>query len=245
METVFLKMCFDVILSQRKLKRDMWQILRLHIYALQCSRGGGAASFSILSRTYWPLLERHWSQAPSELLVKTNHHSFSGLLYVAPQTPPMSIISTAVWWGTGGNGSLRSSMTVSSCVPSCFCRAVLLAPYLLYVSSWIFLSQIHVFKSTLQELKIPSPRFCHSDNECWKQKLELQQFASSACTSYPSDSSLGLHFLYGQLYETPSWSITLKFEFSCCFYYFNLRPFVFLPWNIKSLSFLRLNHLFL
>lgn len=173
----------------------MWQILRQHIYALQYSSRGGAASFNVLGRTYWPLWERHWSQAPSELLVKTNHHSFSGLLYVAPQTPPVSSISTAMWWHWGKWLTQDfDDWAVSSCDPSCFCRAVLLAPYLLCVSSLIFLSQIHVFMSTLKQSKTPSPRPCHSDDGCWKQKLEMQLFASSACTSNPSDNSLGLHF---------------------------------------------------
>lgn len=178
METVFLKMCFDVILSQRKLKRDMWQILRLHIYALQCSRGGGAASFSILSRTYWPLLERHWSQAPSELLVKTNHHSFSGLLYVAPQTPPMSSISTAVWWAPGE--MVHSGARWLSCV--------LLCPFLLLQRS----ASCSIFAACfIMDISFPDPCFqVHSAgvedpfsqiSSFWQWVLKTETRAAAVC----------------------------------------------------------------
>lgn len=246
METVFLKMCFDVILSQRN---SSWGICGRYwdsIFML-CNI---AAEVRLHPLMFWAGLTGLCERGTDPRLLQSSWWKWITTLF---QVYSMWHLKHHQWaaclqqcggpWGKWLTQGL-DNWAVSSCVPSCFCRAVLLALYLLCVSSLIFFSQSH-FISTLHESKTPSPRPRHSDDGCWKQKLELQPFASSACTSNPSDSSLGLHSLYGQLYEILSWSISLKFEFSCCFYYLKLRPFVFILWNIKSFSFLRLNYLFL
>lgn len=135
----------------------------------------------------------------------------------------------------GVNGTFGSSLAEScphTSLPTTLQEGILLQnnASCLCVSSVLFLSQTHVFMSPTREPKLLSPGPHHSDTEQWNQKSKMQLFDSLAHPWNFSDNNLCLCFIYDQPYETVSWSISLKFEFSCCFFDCKLRPVIFLPW---------------